>query len=143
MGEKEYYKNNKGKWVEYSKTYRQKNREKRNQESMEWRANNREHVKEYNKQWHKNNVIKSKESTIQWYKNNPERTREIRARTKSKRRGLGFNILNKYFKDSVAHHINKDDVVYIPKEIHCSIWHRLKTGKNMGEINLLAMEYIL
>jgi len=39
-------------------------------------------------------------------------------RVHNRNRNLGFNKLNKEFKNSVWHHINNNDVVAIPKEIH-------------------------
>lgn len=35
-----------------------------------------------------------------------------------RRRELGSNFLNEYFEGSVKHHINDNDVIYIPGEIH-------------------------
>lgn len=57
-------------------------------------------------------------------------------------RGLGHNALNKRFIESHGHHINKTDVVYIPIEIHTSVAHNVRTGKNMKEINRLAYNFI-
>jgi hypothetical protein len=50
--------------------------------------------------------------------------------------------INKRFKDSNAHHISSDVVVYIPKELHQHIKHSLKNGKNMYEMNMLSLQYI-
>ena len=50
--------------------------------------------------------------------------------------------LNKKFNNSDFHHITKSIGVYIPTELHRHIWHDLKTGLRMGEINLLALQYI-
>ena len=51
--------------------------------------------------------------------------------------------LNKRFKGSEGHHIMKRVVVFIPKNIHKSIKHNFKSGKNMSEINRLAWNYLL
>ena len=131
----------------------------------QWRKDNKEHKREYDKQWLKDHpkymdqyrdkykeymkkyYIENREQMLERHKQykieNPENIKEIRRRSKSKRRCLGFNLLNKYFKDSEAHHINKDDVIYIPKELHRNIRHCLETNRNMGEINNIAMSYIL
>lgn len=94
---KEYYKNNKDKWVVYSRRYRQENKEKRNEESREWRKNNQEHIKDYNKIYYQNNTVKSKECSIQWRKNNPEKYRVIRNKCKRKkyRINLKYNLSEK------------------------------------------------
>ena len=50
--------------------------------------------------------------------------------------------LNKRFNDSEFHHITRSIGVFIPKELHQHIRHNLRTGKNMGEINLLSLQFI-
>lgn len=50
--------------------------------------------------------------------------------------------MNDYFIGSDAHHITKSIIVYIPSVLHQHIKHNLKTGYNMGEINMLATQYI-
>ena len=85
--------------------------------------------------WIKNNPEKWKKSHTKavkkWIKNNPKAVKKFR----NKRRGLGFEPLNKPFEGAEAHHITKDMVVYIPKEIHRSVTHNIFTGKNMDVIN--------
>ena len=50
--------------------------------------------------------------------------------------------LNERFDGSHFHHITKSVGVFIPKELHKHIYHNLKSGQNMGEINLLALQFI-
>ena len=96
--------------------------------------------KEYMKQWRKDNPeYNNLEYNKQWRKDNPDKMRKINKKKTSNRRGLGFNPLNKYFQGSEAHHLNGNDVVYMPQKLHQSISHCLKTGFNMGKINRLAM----
>lgn len=51
--------------------------------------------------------------------------------------------INQRFKGSEMHHIMSGIVIYIPKYLHQSIRHNMKTGKNMLEINKLAMSYLV
>lgn len=93
--------------------------------------------------WYKNNkkqkLLKGKE----WRKNNPEKYAVIDKRCRAKRRReLGFNPLNAWFDGSVAHHINKDDVIYILELVHKSVPHSLKTGKGMSIINKIAINFV-
>lgn len=75
-----------------------------------------------------------------WARAHPEATRAADAKNRSKRkRGLGFAPLNRPFEGSDAHHLNKDDVIYIPHELHLSIRHNIWTGKNMERINAVAL----
>jgi hypothetical protein len=66
---------------------------------------------------------------------------------KAKRRDLGFEIIWKPEKrENVlleSHHIDVQRVVFIPKDLHRSIPHNVRTGKGMEEINILAFQYII
>ena len=50
--------------------------------------------------------------------------------------------LNKRFKGSEMHHITQSIGIYIPKELHRHISHNLKNGRNIGEINMLSLQFI-
>ena len=112
-------------------------------QSEQWHKDNpeyKEHIKQYMKQWRENN-----QEHRRVYENQYHQTEEGKMVVRKKncnRRILGFNPLNEYFEGSEAHHINKNDVVYVLKELHRSIFHCLKTGLNMEKINKLAMESI-
>lgn len=72
-----------------------------------------------------------------------EAGKRARRRHHSKRRrNLGFNPLNQPFPESVAHHINRRDVIYMPESIHRVIPHNLKTGDNMSIVNQIAVLYL-
>ena len=76
-----------------------------------------------------------------WQKS--KKGKEARKRLQTKRkRDLGFIPLNTPFSNSDGHHIDKQHVVYIPHDLHNSISHCLETGKNMEEINQIAMMYL-
>ena len=61
---------------------------------------------------------------------------------KAKRRFLGFNPLNSPFPGCDAHHINPNDVIHIPRELHCSIRHNQYTGQGMAAMNALAGAFL-
>jgi len=63
------------------------------------------------------------------------------ARQRSKRRMLGFKPLNESFKGDEGHHLNNELVLFVPKELHRSIWHNHYTGQGMEEINTLAVQW--
>ena len=50
--------------------------------------------------------------------------------------------INKRFKGSEGHHITPSIVMFIPNELHKHIRHNIKTGENMGEMNILALQFI-
>lgn len=60
----------------------------------------------------------------------------------AKRRLLGFNPLNSWFPGCDAHHINNDDVIYVPHDLHSSIRHNQYTGKGMAAMNALAGAFL-
>lgn len=51
--------------------------------------------------------------------------------------------LNEKFKGSDGHHINERYIVYIPREIHRSVWHSLPTGKGMVQINKRVFRWVV
>lgn len=63
-------------------------------------------------------------------------------RAEEKRRGFGYIPLNDRFIGSEGHHLDKEFVVYIPEEMHRSIWHSVVKDINMEEINALALDYV-
>ena len=64
------------------------------------------------------------------------------ARTEKVRRKFGFILLNDKFPGSAAHHLDKEFVVYIPKEMHESIWHSVIKDMHMEEINNVALDFV-
>lgn len=64
------------------------------------------------------------------------------AREEEKHRGFGFIPLNDNFIGAEAHHLDKELILYIPKELHKSVYHNQFTGQGMEEMNNLACEYV-
>ena len=67
---------------------------------------------------------------------------EVRARAAKRRELFGFNPLNEYFEGADGHHIDKINVVYIPRKLHQSIRHSQKKSHSMIRINRAAMKWI-
>jgi hypothetical protein len=61
---------------------------------------------------------------------------------KAKRRLLGFVSLNKSFTGCEGHHVDNERVIYMPKELHRSIYHRQTDGRGMAEINAVAYNFL-
>ena len=51
-----------------------------------------------------------------------------RAAKEERRRGYGFESLNDKLLGAVAHHLDKELVLYIPKELHMLVYHNQRTG---------------
>jgi len=98
-------------------------------------------IKKKNKHLYLKNTEKNKEYARQ-YRKTPKGKEAAKAHWERRHRELGFEPLNEPFDGSVAHHINKNETIYIPEEIHKSIRHNLKTGYNMNKINKIAVYYL-
>lgn len=102
-----------------------------------------EQAKEYRKQYCLEHSKEIKKWTYQWNREHPEEYKTIQKRHTNKRdRNLGFTPLNEYFKGSAAHHIDIKHIIYIPKELHKSVYHDLMRGTNMHIINALAVKFM-
>lgn len=64
------------------------------------------------------------------------------ARDVAKRRLLGYTELNSPFPGRVGHHVDNEQVIYIPGEIHRSVYHRQRDGWGMAKINALAYNFL-
>lgn len=109
------------------------------QSRKQFQLNHPEYVREYQKRYREEHP----ESNRKWEREHPEQVRETHKRVNFRREhNLGFIPLNRYFYDSVAHHLDKTYVIYIPEEIHKSIQHSVLRNINMDEINAIAFNYI-
>jgi len=64
------------------------------------------------------------------------------ARTRAKRRTLGFNPLNSPLLGCEGHHVNRFDVIYMPTKLHQSIHHNQHTGRGMAQMNAIAYNFL-
>lgn len=108
------------------RAYYLKNHERMKKKSRDWGRDNLEHK-----------VLANKKRRI----NNPEPSRRWAKIEKARRREMGFKPLNEPFEGSHAHHVNNDQVIYIPGEMHKN-YHNLRTGQGMAEMNALAFQYL-
>ena len=77
-----------------------------------------------------------------WRLENPNKVKLYLSRGNHKGRSFGFIPLNEPFEGSEAHHLDKRFTIYIPKEVHRSIYHCLGTYEGMNEINKYAIDFI-
>ena len=81
---------------------------------------------------------RAKRSAAQW-KGGPAISNHKRY---AKRRKLGFVPLNSWFVDCEGHHVDEEQVIFMPKDLHRSIFHRLSSGKGMTEMNAIAYNFL-
>lgn len=111
------------------------------EERKRYRKLHKEHKAEYDRLYIQQNHERLRAQEKKWVMNNPLRVKAARKKKAAKRRSLGFVPLNQPFAGCEGHHIDKQHVVYIPKELHHSIFHNVWTGKNMDAINAVARSF--
>lgn len=151
---KQYYIEHKEKLNLYHKRYREFNREKLKLQHKKYNIKHKEKLKLQSKQYnieHKEELDfynkqyrnMHKEERKQYRKNHHEKIRKY----KYKRRGWGTpQPINKYFKNSHLHHLHLNGdhriCIYIPKDLHKSVWHAYNKPETMAIINKLAFEWL-
>lgn len=152
---KQWYAEHKERAKEGMKQYRLAHLNEQNKQHKQWQETHSEQVKQYMKQWRLEHPEYMKQYRQQHYQQNKD---EILKHCKEymktlngkiahkkhnyKRRELEFISLNVWKEDTVFHHLDKVYGIYIPEEIHKSIWHSLSKNINMDEINAVAFNYI-
>lgn len=137
-------------YKEYNKKYELSIKEHR----KKWRELHKKERKEYNKKYDEQNKDKIKERKRQYYLNNKSYINErikkyrktpagkiVQKRNDEKRKGFSFNPLNNPFTGCEGHHLNYEDVIFIPKDLHRSVSHSVTQNRNMHKINNLAIDY--
>ena len=125
---------------ERSRKYYNEHTEQTLERVRKYQREHREQMNEYRRKRYREHVEEEREYMKEWWQT-PNGKALARMHNAS-RRELGFIPLNEYFLDSVAHHIDEDYIIYIPKELHHSIWHNLKTGQGMEDINAISFHYV-
>ena len=105
-----------------------------------YRATHKLRISICQKQYYENNKLKKLIKCKQYRQSEAGKLTDMRHSIK--RRGLGFFPLNRFFDGCAAHHISKNFVIYIPEELHKSIYHDIWTWQNMDIINKLAIEFL-
>jgi predicted transcriptional regulator len=60
----------------------------------------------------------------------------------ARRRLLGFVALNELFPGAEAHHVDNEQIIYLPHDLHRSIYHRQTDGYGMAKINAVAYNFL-
>ena len=149
---------------EYGSHYRHEHHDARLAYGVIWRNAHRSEIHEYavqhkeeahiNKVWyqetHRDALCERQEQyrhehpehLATWRHANSTRVAQYTRTEAAKRRVLGFIPLNQPFYGCDGHHTDKEHIVYIPTELHQSVYHNVWTGKNMARINALVDEWL-
>ena len=138
------YAENKDQAHKYDKKWKEKNPEKVKSYKKKYNSAHKDEIKIKAKEYYELNKATISEKQKIKYAEDPEPFKErvrqwrhkdkanmvtVDGKHKSKQRGLGYVQLNKWFEGSEFHHIDQVQGIYIPKELHKSFYHSLKTGK--------------
>jgi len=125
------YNKNKDKKIKYQKEYNDKNKKFISERKKKYYIKNKEHTLQKVKE----NTNKNKDKYLQYQREYYWEHLLEDKKSKAKQKGLGFKPINTPWRNCNSHHINKKDVLFIPKELHESIYHRQKLPNTMKEIN--------
>ncbi len=165
--DKNYYKVNTDHIKRATSIYQKTHRDRMNEAHKRWVIQNPEKYMAILKRGSEKNGVANKERlrkrhienaeairlrTREWKKQNPVKRKEQLRKQRCARRGLGHNPLNKHFKGADEHHLrysnsqedkDNDMTIYVPGELHRSIYHNGNTGQGMKEINCVILEWYL
>ncbi len=122
----------------------------------------RKRMQEYRRNRYANNlkIRKQKSKYHKKWISNPENKERHRLRIKTRytsdlkfrekhaanvakrKRELGWNSLNSSFLGCCGHHIDKTNVINIPKELHIIYQHKQSNNEQMKQINLIAWDFM-
>ena len=153
----QYHQNNKERENIRSKQYHQKNKKKCNIISKQYHHTHKGKCNMASRQYHQCHREKCNTNSRKYYQTHKEEYktryrqyyhtahgRFVINRAKAERkRDLKYNELNIWFKGSVGHHMNRNDVIYIPVELHRSISHSRFDQMKMNRINKAAINWLM
>lgn len=108
---------------------------------QKWNIENPDRAKSYQEKYKSNNLEKRREQSRRSHKKTylQHKAQQL-AKNAYRRNEMGFNQLNAPIEGIKcdSHHIDMENIIYVPTMIHNAIFHNLKTNKNMDLINSIA-----
>ena len=80
------------------------------------------------------------------YYNQPRVKQLVFERTALRRRTLGYDVINPEYQNILGfegHHIDRNHVIFIPRDLHRSVWHSLNKKETMEQINTKVICWLL
>ena len=138
-----WYRENYTEHPEKRKKYFEEHREEKLKYNKFYYIENKEQKSKYNKKYNKEHSPNEYFKEYRKTETGKINIRKANRKAQAKRRELGFVALNYDFEEAHAHHINKQEIIYIPKEMHFSVKHNVFIGQGMYEINVMAFDFLL
>ncbi len=126
-------------------TYRKKHPSRSKESQKIYRQNHPERAKEQSSRWRLAHPEEFKVLQRKWWERNHDKALQYWKIHYARRRGLRYSVkifLNSWFVGSVLHHVSEGVGAYIPRKMHESVKHNLRTGLGMEEINQLTTEWL-
>ncbi|MCK4529416.1 hypothetical protein KAW18_18785 [candidate division WOR-3 bacterium] len=140
---KKWYEENTEQAKAQHKKWAKANLEKLTAEGKKYREGHREEINAATRKWAKANVEKVKAKNKSYREDNPDKIRELQRERRTYLSAYGdCERLNQWFVGSEGHHVDPDTIIHIPAQMHRSVWHSLKTGQGMEEINIHAFNWL-
>lgn len=137
---RDYNKNNKDRITKLYNEWLLKNKDKRTEYTKEFNRKyyqeHKEEAKSKQKQYYKENIEEVREKKKQYHKT-PKGKLVNKKHIYKRRNELGYIVLNEWdicIPSYVGHHLDRDNVLYIPEELH-KVYHSQKNKVSMYEIN--------
>lgn len=140
--------------IERNKDYWYRTIDKRHQKQKEWREANAERHREAASEWyynHRKHVLTRMKERLETPEGKEARRRVRQSptyrqkdiiRVNKRKREMGFIPLNTKFENSEAHHVDINNVIYIPEDIHKFIPHSQNNIESMNNINIIAFDFM-
>ena len=106
---------------------------------VEYRKSNPEKVKQGIRRWAKS--PEGRQKKYAWTKTSKGLVHADR-RTRMKTAKPSLFLLNSWFPQSHLHHVEESIGIFVPKELHSSVRHNLKTGNGMADINSKIADWL-
>lgn len=120
--------------------------ETRNKRCKIYNKTHPENIQKNNKRYRKSHIKEIIKQRKIYRKAHPEITRKWSQNMRARRKcWLSPKPINSYFDGAHLHHLHIDGdhriAIYIPAELHCSVYHAYNKLETMNKINELAMEW--
>lgn len=128
---------------EYKKQYAIDNKDALKRYKSEYYQKHIERIHKQHKKYYKENVEIYKNRAATWKLNNKDKVSINSTKYNAKRKQWGIPIIfNEWFENAHLHHLHYNGdteiCIYIPSDLHQSIWHSHKNIETMSAINKIS-----
>jgi len=127
--------------IKYKHNWYEQNKLELSKKAKKRRETHKDELKEKKRIYYRTHKQELAEKNKKWMKT-PKGKAYSNSIRDARKRELGNEFLNTWFIGCEKHHINKQQIVCIPAELHRKYRHNHKKPDTMIEINRIAMQYL-